>query len=57
MNNIVILFAALITLFIAFIQCFNPEDMVLFCLACLFCIPAVFVAVVGIVFDKNFFEC
>lgn len=51
------LLAALATLFIGFIQCFNPEDMALFFLGCLICIPAIVVAIVGIVLDKNFFEC
>lgn len=55
MNNIVILLAALATLFIGFVQCYNPEDMALFFLTCLICVPAIVVSIVGIVFDKNFF--
>ena len=57
MNNIVILLAALATLFIGFIECYNPEDMALFFLACLVCVPGIIVSIVGIVLDKNFFEC
>ena len=56
MNNFVMLIAAIMTLFIAFIQCFNPEDMALFFLACLICVPTVLISIVGIVMDKNFFE-
>ena len=57
MNNFAILLATLATLFIAFVECFNPEDIGLFFLACLVCIPGIVVAIVGIVLDKNFFEC
>ena len=57
MNNIVILLAALVTLFIGFIECYNPEDMALFFLACLVCVPGILVSIVGIVLGKNFFEC
>jgi sugar phosphate permease len=56
MNNFFILFAAIITLLIAFVQCFNNEDMALFILGCFVCVPAVLVSVVGIILDKNFFE-
>ena len=56
MNNIVILLAALATLFIGFVQCYNPEDMALFFLTCLICVPAILISIVGIVIDKNFFE-
>ena len=56
MNNFVILLAAILTLFIAFIQCFNPEDMALFGLACVICGIAIVMAVVGIILDKDFFE-
>jgi hypothetical protein len=56
MNNIVILLAAIATLFIGFVQCCNPEDMAIFVLACLVCVPAIIVSIVGIVIDKNFFE-
>lgn len=56
MNNFFILFAAVITLLIAFVQCFNNEDMALFLLGCFVCVPAVLVSVVGIILDKNFFE-
>lgn len=56
MNNFVILLAAIATLFIAFIQCFNPEDMALFGLACVICGVAIIVAIVGIILDKDFFE-
>ena len=57
MNNIVILLAAIATLSIGFVQCYNPEDLGLFFLACLICVPAIFISIVGIVLDKNFFEC
>ena len=56
MNNIVILLAAIATLFIGFVQCYNPEDMALFFLACLICVPTILICIVGIVMDKNFFE-
>lgn len=56
MNNFVMLLAALATLFIGYVQCCNPEDMALFLLACLICVPAIFISIVGIVIDKNFFE-
>jgi hypothetical protein len=56
MNNIVILLAALATLFIGFVQCCNSEDMALFFLACFICVPAILISIVGIVMDKNFFE-
>jgi hypothetical protein len=56
MNNIVILLAALATLFIGYVECYNPEDMALFFLACLICIPTIIICIVGIVIDKNFFE-
>ena len=57
MNNIVIILAAIATLFIGFVQCYNTEDMALFFLACLICVPAILISIVGIVMDKNFFEC
>jgi hypothetical protein len=56
MNNFVILLAALATLFIGFVQCYNTEDMALFFLACFICVPAIIASIVGIVMDKNFFE-
>ena len=56
MNNFVMLLAALATLFIGYVQCFDSEDMALFVLACLICVPAIIASVVGIVIDKNFFE-
>ena len=56
MNNFVILFFAIITLFIGYCECYNPEDMALFFFACLITIPAIVVSIVGIVIDKNFFE-
>ena len=56
MNNFFVLFAAIITLLIAFVQCFNNEDMALFLLGCFVCVPAALVSVVGIILDKNFFE-
>lgn len=56
MNNIVILLAALATLFIGYVQCYNPEDMALFFLCCLICIPGILVSIVGIIIGKNFFE-
>jgi len=57
MNNFVMLLAAIATLFIGYVQCYNPEDMALFFLACLICVPAILISIVGIVMDKNFFEC
>lgn len=57
MNNIVILLTALVLLFISFAECHNSENMALFFFACLICIPAVVVSIVGIIFGKNFFEC
>jgi hypothetical protein len=56
MNNFVMLIAAIITLFIGYVECYNPEDMALFFLACLICIPGIIICIVGIVMDKNFFE-
>lgn len=56
MNNFFVLLVALATLFIAFVQCFNNEDMALFLLGCFVCVPAILVSIVGIVLDKNFFE-
>ena len=56
MNNFVMLIAAIMTLFIAFVQCFNPEDMALFGLACVICGIAIVMAIVGIILDKDFFE-
>ena len=50
------LIAAVITLFIGYVQRCNPEDMALFFLACLICVPAILISIVGIVMDKNFFE-
>ena len=50
------LIAAIMTLFIAFVQCYNPEDMALFFLGCLICVPTIIICIVGIVLDKNFFE-
>lgn len=57
MNNIVILLAAIVSLFISFVQCYNPEGMSIFFLACLVCVPAIIISIVGIVTGKNFFEC
>lgn len=57
MNNVTILLAALATGFIAFLQCFNPEDMALFVLAMFIVIPAIIASVVGICIGQNFFEC
>jgi hypothetical protein len=56
MNNFVMLLAALATLFIGYVECCNPEDMALFFLACLICVPTIIICIVGIVIDKNFFE-
>ena len=56
MNNFVILLASILTLIIAYVQCYNPEDMTMFFLGCIICIPAIVVSIVGIVLDKNFFE-
>ena len=56
MNNFVMLLVGLITLFIGYVQCYNPDDMALFFLACLICVPAIIIGIVGIVMDKNFFE-
>ena len=50
------LLAALATLFIGYVECYNPEDMALFFLACLICVPTIIISIVGIVMDKNFFE-
>lgn len=57
MNNFVILLAAITTGFIAYLQCYNPEDMALFFLAMLIVIPAIIASFVGICIGKNFFEC
>lgn len=57
MNNVTILLAALATGFIAFLQCFNPEDMALFVLAMFMVVPAIIASVVGICIGQNFFEC
>lgn len=57
MNNVTILLAALATGFIAFLECFNPEDMALFVLAMFMVVPAIIASIVGICMDKNFFEC
>jgi uncharacterized membrane protein HdeD (DUF308 family) len=56
MNNFVMLIVGILTLFIGYVECYNPEDMALFFLACLICVPAIFICIVGIVLDKNFFE-
>jgi hypothetical protein len=56
MNNFVMLLVALVTFFIGYVQCYNPEDMALFFLACLICVPTIIICIVGIVIDKNFFE-
>jgi len=56
MNNITILIIAILVLLLGFAQCFDSEDMALFVLACLICVPAIIASVVGIVIDKNFFE-
>lgn len=50
------LLAAIMTLFIAYIQCFNPEDMALFGLACVICGVAILTSIVGIILGKDFFE-
>lgn len=57
MNNVMILLAALITGFIAFLQCFNSEDMALFVLAMFMLVPAIIASLVGICTGRNFFEC
>ncbi|MBO5827224.1 MAG: hypothetical protein J6R59_01925 [Paludibacteraceae bacterium] len=56
MNNFVMFLVALVTFFIGYVQCYNPEDMALFFLACLICVPTIIICIVGIVIDKNFFE-
>lgn len=56
MNNFVMLLAAIATLFIGYVQCYNPEDMALFVLACFICVPAIIACIVGIIMDVNFFE-
>ena len=56
MNNFVMLIAAIATLFIGYVQCYNPEDMALFVLACFICVPAIIACIVGIIMDVNFFE-
>lgn len=57
MNNFVILLSALTALFIGYVLCYNPEYMTLFFLACFICVPAILISIVGIVMDKDFFEC
>lgn len=57
MNNFVILLAAIATGFIAYLQCYNDEDMALFFLAMLIVLPSIFISFVGICIGKNFFEC
>lgn len=56
MNNFVMLIAAIVTLFIGYVQCYNAEDMALFVLACFICVPAIIACIVGIIMDVNFFE-
>ena len=56
MNNFVILFFAIMVLFIGYCECYNPEDMALFFFACLITIPTILVSIVGIIIGKNFFE-
>ena len=50
------LIVAIVTLFIGYVQCYNPEDMALFFLVCFICVPGIIICIVGIVMDKNFFE-
>ena len=50
------LLAALATLFIGYVQCYNPEDMASFVLVCFICIPAIIGCIVGIIMGVNFFE-
>lgn len=57
MNNVTILLAALATGFIAFLQCFNPEDMAMFVLAMFMVVPTIIASVIGICIGQNFFEC
>lgn len=57
MNNLSILLVAIIVLFIGYVECYNDEDMALFFLGCLICVPAILISGVGIVMNKNFFEC
>ena len=57
MNNFLILLVAIIVLFIGYVECYNDEDMALFFLGCLICIPTILICFVGIVMNKNFFEC
>ena len=56
MNNFLMLIVAIVTLFIGYVQCCNPEDMALFVLACFICVPAIIACIVGIIVDVNFFE-
>ena len=57
MNNVTILLVSLTTGFIAFLECFNPEDMALFVLAMFMVVPAIIVSAIGICINKNLFEC
>ena len=56
MNNFLMLIVAIVTLFIGYCECYNPEDMALFFFACLICIPGIIICIVGIILGKNFFE-
>ena len=56
MNNILIILAAIFVLFISFVQCYNDEDMALFILGSLVSVVGIVVGVIGIIFNKNFFE-
>lgn len=56
MNNFFIILVSILVLVIAYFQCFNNENMILFLLGCFIAIPAIITAVVGIVTDRNFFE-
>lgn len=57
MNNVTILLTSLVIGFIAFFQCFNPEDMALFILAMFVVVPVIIASTVGICIGQNFFEC
>lgn len=52
-----ILLAAIATGFIAYLQCFNSEDIALFALAMFMVVPAIIASLVGICSGRNFFEC
>lgn len=56
MNNVMIMIVSAFIGLIAYLQCFNNEDMALFCLGMFFAITGFIAGIIGLITGNDFFE-